>query len=98
MKQGGGILLVICLLGGLVVAGLAPGLAAGLATNLDWWTVDGGGGEGHGGSYILDASIGQADAGTLRGGSYTLAGGFWSAGPSALVESEYRLALPLVMK
>lgn len=96
------ILLAACLLVSLVMAVQAAPLAADLATNLAWWTADGGGGESQGaaegGGYTLSATTGQADTGTLQGGSYTLAGGFWSAGPSAPVEIEYRLALPLVMK
>jgi hypothetical protein len=45
--------------------------------NIDWWTVDGGGGTSTGGVYTLTGTIGQPDAGTLSGGNYTLQGGFW---------------------
>ena len=45
---------------------------------LSWYTVDGGGATfSTGSSYTLGATIGQPDVGTLSGGSYTLAGGFW---------------------
>lgn len=48
--------------------------------HLTWWTVDGGGGtlEDGNGRFTLSGSIGQPDAGPpLRGGAYTVAGGFW---------------------
>jgi len=44
---------------------------------LDWSTVDGGGGTSTGGVYTVSGTIGQPDAGTMRGGNYTLDGGFW---------------------
>lgn len=65
------------------------GAAAGYA--VPWWTVDSGGGLAAGGGYTLGGSVGQPDAGWLRGGEYTLSGGFWGSsapqtppGPSAL--------------
>ena len=45
--------------------------------SIDWFTVDGGGGTSTGGVYSVNGSIGQPDAGTMSGGSYLLAGGFW---------------------
>jgi hypothetical protein len=58
---------------------LLPTLAqSGGPYDLSWSTVDGGGGTfSTGGSYILGGSIGQADAGSLSGGSYAVSGGFW---------------------
>jgi hypothetical protein len=46
--------------------------------SLDWFTIDGGGGTSVGASFALSGSIGQPDAGTLRGGVFVLEGGFWS--------------------
>ena len=46
--------------------------------SVDWFTIDGGGGASTGGNYALNGSIGQPDAGTVSGGSFTLQGGFWS--------------------
>ena len=46
---------------------------------LDWFTLDGGGGQSSGGAYTLAGTIGQPDAGASSGGAYTLHGGFWSA-------------------
>ena len=53
-------------------------VAAGNGYSVDWWTVDGGGGiSSTGGSYSLAGSIGQPDAGTASGGTYSVVGGFW---------------------
>ena len=46
--------------------------------NIDWFTIDGGGGTSTGGIYSVSGTIGQPDAGRMIGGSYTLDGGFWS--------------------
>ncbi|MSU58973.1 MAG: hypothetical protein EXS35_12535 [Pedosphaera sp.] len=46
---------------------------------IDWFTLDGGGGQSSGGAYTLAGTIGQPDAGASSGGAYTLQGGFWSA-------------------
>ena len=63
---------------------------------LDWWTVDGGGATSSaGGSYSLGGTIGQPDAGTSTGGTYTLSGGFWGGGAAAI---EYNLFLPLILR
>ena len=62
-------------------------LAAG-PFGISWWTVDGGGTVSVGGGYTLTGTIGQADAETLRGGPYTLQGGFWGSGPGGVVAIE----------
>ena len=46
---------------------------------LEWFTIDGGGGTSTGGVYSVSGTIGQPDAGVLRGGPYSLMGGFWGA-------------------
>jgi len=61
---------------------------------LDWWTVDSGGGDSHGGNYALSGAIGQPDAAQSQGGSYTLSGGFWAGGRL----QKYIVHLPVVMK
>jgi hypothetical protein len=62
--------------------------------SIDWYTIDGGGATfSTGGSYSLGGSIGQADAGSLGGGSYTLNGGFWGG-----ASINYTIYLPLVLK
>jgi len=61
---------------------------------LDWWTVDGGGAMfSSNGSYSLGGTIGQPDAGTSTGGTYTLSGGFWGGGATA-----HDLFLPLILR
>ena len=65
-----------------VIAALV--LAAGAAVvaqtgyELNWWTVDGGGGAGTGEGYALGGTAGQPDTGAATGGDYTLSGGFWA--------------------
>lgn len=51
------------------------GLAGGF--ELDWHTIDGGGGTMSGGSFSLSGTAGQPDAGVMTGGVFTLQGGFW---------------------
>jgi hypothetical protein len=59
--------------------GLLAALASARAQSysIDWFTIDGGGGTSTGGVYSVSGTIGQPDAGTLSGGSYSLVGGFW---------------------
>ena len=52
--------------------------------NIDWNTVDNGGGRSTGGTYTLTGTIGQHDASSaMNGGIYALSGGFWYADPAA---------------
>ena len=60
-----------------VAAALAP---TGSSLDLTWHTIDGGGGTATGGVLVLTGTIGQPDAGTMDGGPFTLAGGFWTHG------------------
>jgi hypothetical protein len=41
------------------------------------WHIMDGGGFSQGGSYSLQGAIGQPVVGSLQGGDYTLAGGYW---------------------
>lgn len=44
-----------------------------------WYTIDGGGGFSSAGSFELEGTIGQHDAGpTMIGGAFSLTGGFWT--------------------
>jgi hypothetical protein len=88
----GGAFLLLLL--GILLATAARAQAPQQTYDLSWWTVDGGGETfSTGGGYELGGTIGQADAGTLFGGGYTLGGGFWgSEGPPV------QIYLPLVMK
>ncbi len=40
-------------------------------------TIDTGGGRSVGGSFVVDGTLGQSDAGLLAGGEFRLRGGFW---------------------
>jgi hypothetical protein len=48
---------------------------------LNWRTIDGGGGTSSGGQYKLTGTIGQPDAAYSSGGDYKVFGGFWPGGP-----------------
>jgi hypothetical protein len=56
--------------------------------SIDWYTIDGGGGTSSSGPYTLSGTIGQPDAGWMRGGDYELLGGFWPGGPLCIVDFE----------
>ena len=61
--------------------------------DLTWHSVDGGAVTGStGGGYALGGTVGQPDAGALRGGGYVLGGGFWGGGVEA-----HGIYLPLVL-
>ena len=77
----------------LMISGLALA-AVGAIYNLDWWTMNGGGGTSAGGTYSVSGTMGQPDTGiVLTGGAYTLSGGFWSG-----AASQYKLHLPLIIR
>ena len=68
---------MICLLCFVSFVILFPVFAQAQSYNIDWFTVDGGGGVSSGGTFSLSGTIGQPDAGRLTGGSFALEGGFW---------------------
>jgi hypothetical protein len=84
------------------IAALCLGLAwaavaAPAELSLTRWAVAGGGqtlnrGEG----LLLGGTAGQPDAGVLRGGEFTLGGGFWQGGKVAM--ADHGLYLPLVVR
>ncbi len=54
--------------------------ALGQPFTFDWYSVEGGGGgTSAGGDFAVSGTIGQPEAGDMSGGSYSVAGGFWSA-------------------
>jgi hypothetical protein len=61
---------------------------------LNWSTLDAGGGQCAGGPYTVQGTLGQPDAATSAGGAYTLYGGFWSA--LAIVPTEGAPALGII--
>jgi len=54
--------------------------------DLNWRTIDSGGGQSSGGTYTLTGTIGQPDADWTSGGDYELLGGFWPGGPLCVVD------------
>ncbi len=53
-----------------------------------WSTIDGGGGTCTDGVLtIVDATIGQPDAGEMSGGGYTILGGYWDVGGTTPCDS-----------
>lgn len=46
--------------------------------SIDWYKIAGGGGTSTGGVYTVSGTIGQADAGAMSGGNYSLTGGYWA--------------------
>jgi len=65
----------VLLLAGSLLCGLQNLCAQNLS--IDWFTIDGGGGNSTGGVFAVSGTIGQPDAGAMSGGNYTLVGGFW---------------------
>jgi hypothetical protein len=64
----------------MLIGGVAAPISAQIL-NLDWFTIDGGGGTSTGGAYAISGTIGQPDVGRFAGPNYTLVGGFWSVIP-----------------
>ncbi len=70
------LIVLVVLLAVILAAGAA--LAQSSGYSISWWVVAGGGSTGvTGGVYAVQGTSGQAGAGTLSGGAYTLDGGFW---------------------
>jgi hypothetical protein len=89
MKKYTAIITIIALISILALG--ASALAAN-GYNLNWWTVDGGGGTSSNASYILSGGIGQPDASPIfSGGNYRLEGGFW-------VKNTQQTFLPLIKR
>jgi hypothetical protein len=64
---------------GIILAALALAQTARAQFNINWFTIDDGGGTNAGGQFALSGTIGQPDAApALIGGSFKLEPGFWS--------------------
>lgn len=72
----------------MVVLGLIASSSLG-QYELDWYTIDGGGGRSSGGPYELLGTIGQPDAAWSSGGDFELLGGFLPGGPLCFVDFEH---------
>ena len=63
----------------LLLASAGAGAQSAGPFQVQWLTIDGGGGmQSAGGGWRINGTIGQPDAGILAGGSFKLEGGFWS--------------------
>jgi hypothetical protein len=56
------------------------------------------GGQVSGGNYEMNTTIGQAEAGLLKGGTYKVGGGFWGGGPLTEALSISDLFLPVLIR
>ena len=55
----------------------SPETATAQSFSMDWYTIDGGGGKSSNGTFELNGTIGQPDAGAvMTGGGFELSGGF----------------------
>ena len=78
----------------LLVGAVSSQAQSGGGYDLTWNTIEGGGATfSTGGLYSLGGTIGQADAGSMSGGMYQLAGGFWGG-----ASINYDIYLPLALK
>jgi hypothetical protein len=68
--------------------------------DLSWWTVEGGGSTERATSrtYSLVGTVGQADAGEMKGPRYGFVGGFWSMVPAGVGPADHQVYLPLVLR
>jgi hypothetical protein len=77
----------------LLVASAARAQSGG-GYDLSWNAVAGGGyAFSTGGGFSLGGTVGQADAGVLSGGSFTLVGGFWAGAAPQL-----KVYLPVLLR
>lgn len=84
------VLLLALLLGGSLATS-----AASSSLEMHAYVIGGGGGGGETGGLRLNATAGQAVAGTTLGGSYDLCSGFWCA---AGTKGLYPIYLPLLLR
>src|SRR5262245_30895609 len=60
---------------------------------IDWYTIDAGGGTSTGGSFSLTGTIGQCDAGPapagMSGASFALVGGFWGVAAAPRCSADF---------
>jgi hypothetical protein len=91
------LLVVLTLLITLVL--LTPVLAQRALTDtyqLDWFSIDSGGGRVQGGGYTLNSIAGQPDVGALSSASYSLSGGFLKSVDAPSLD--HQVHLPLIMR
>ncbi len=67
-------------------------LAGGGGLDISRYVIGGGGGHSEMGSYVMDATAGQAVAGTFNTAPFELCAGFWCA------VAEHQVYLPLILR
>jgi hypothetical protein len=83
----------------LLVLLLTAGVAVAQGSlSLSWSSLQGGGGASQGGNYSIEGTVGQANAGNLSGGDYTLLGGYWIPDTTSDTPTGVRVFLPTVMR
>lgn len=99
LRQAGRALLPLAALLLLAASVAAVYSQTGNGYDLSWRTVGGGGYTfSESGDYSLGGTIGQADAGVLTSGDYTLVGGFWSSAGVSTGPETRPVYLPVVLK
>ena len=84
---------LIIMKGAIVVVLLLTAIAATAQDYaINWFTIDGGGGESVGGGYSLHGTIGQPDAGAMNGTGFSISGGFWTQIAPATAIPSLRIA------
>ena len=56
--------------------------------DLSWWSVDGGGGTGSGGSFVLTGAAGEPEHGVSASSGFGFAGGVWATAPPSQPQIE----------
>jgi hypothetical protein len=72
-------------------------IVAGGDSDIGWNVLANGGGHASAGTYTLDATLGQANAGSQAGGSVALCAGFWCLDAQAAA-SNNPVYLPMVLR
>ena len=63
---------------------------------LNWYTVDGGGGASQGGNYSVSGTVGQPDASSsVSDEAYSLVGGYWGV---SFIQKMKEIFLPLITR
>jgi hypothetical protein len=69
--------------------------ASAQSCEIDWFTVDGGGGTSSDGVFEVTGTLGQPDAGSINIPGYEIAGGFWNDSEVVLVPGVALLTITL---
>jgi hypothetical protein len=62
----------------LLLCSLAGAVTVRAQSVVDWFTMDAGGLPAASANYVINDTLGQADAATLTSANYTIVGGFWA--------------------